>query len=287
MRVVLARDGAEREGVVGERGVLEDRVEDVEAEAVDARGEPVADDVEHRPLHRRVPVVEVGLEGEEARPVPLARGLVAVPAAPAQHRAPVVRRARRPRGRGPRARCRSHAWGSRASSATRGTTGAASERVVQHHVEDDLHPPGVDLADEALGVVERAVLGRDAEVVADVVAEVGLRALVEGGEPERLDAEPVQVVEPADDAPEVADAVAVRVGEGARIDLVDRRPLPPGNLGLSWCPLDPFPVPCSPGRKSSQPGEVRNPLRADGRGPERRFVEPETGKSRRLRRRAA
>jgi len=51
----------------------------------------------------------------------------------------------------------------------------------------------------------------DGRVVRDVVAEVGKRRGVDGGEPERVDAEPDEVLEPLRDSPQVSDAVAVGV----------------------------------------------------------------------------
>jgi hypothetical protein len=85
--------------------------------------------------------------------------------------------------------------------------------------------------EEAAALVEGAVLGRELEVRADVVAEVALRALVERRQPERLDAEVAQVVEPVDHPGEVPDAVAGEVIEGARVDLVDDGALPPRRVG--------------------------------------------------------
>ena len=82
--------------------------------------------------------------------------------------------------------------------------------------------------DQRVEVVERPELGRDARVVGDVVAEVGERARVDRAQPDRVHAQggigPAQVVEAAEDAGEVADAVAVRIGEGARVDLVEDAP---------------------------------------------------------------
>src|SRR5690606_28932803 len=71
----------------------------------------------------------------------------------------------------------------------------------------------------------------DAAVVGDVVAEVGHRRGLEGGQPDGVDAEPRQVVEAPADALEIADAVPVRVLVGARIDLVHDAVSPPGALG--------------------------------------------------------
>ena len=64
-------------------------------------------------------------------------------------------------------------------------------------------------------------------VVGDVVAEVDLRRGIEGREPDGVDAQVLQVVEPLGDAVQVADAVAVRVLKAARVNLVDDGVLPP------------------------------------------------------------
>ena len=67
----------------------------------------------------------------------------------------------------------------------------------------------------------------DVEVVADVVAVVGLRRRVARVEPDRVDAQIGEVWQSAADAGEIADAVAVRVGEGPHVQLVDDRRRPP------------------------------------------------------------
>ena len=58
-------------------------------------------------------------------------------------------------------------------------------------------------------------------VVGDVVAVVAQRRGVEGQQPDRVDAERLHVVELLGQAAEVADAVAVGVGEGLDVQLVD------------------------------------------------------------------
>src|SRR5690606_1605724 len=72
--------------------------------------------------------------------------------------------------------------------------------------------------------------GVDPAVVGDVVAAVGHRGGVPGGEPERVDAEVPQVGQARADAREVAHAVAVGVGERADVHLVDDRVAPPGGV---------------------------------------------------------
>src|SRR5687768_12968065 len=64
-------------------------------------------------------------------------------------------------------------------------------------------------------------------MVGDVVAEVGLRAAKERRQPDRLDAELLQIIEAVEHAREVADAVAVAVGERARVQVIDGRAPPP------------------------------------------------------------
>ena len=85
--------------------------------------------------------------------------------------------------------------------------------VVHHQVGDDPDAPAVGLLEELGDVVDLAGLGQHGEEVADVVAAVAQRRLVEGQQPEAVDAEPLEVVELLREPDEVADAVAVGVVE--------------------------------------------------------------------------
>ena len=67
--------------------------------------------------------------------------------------------------------------------------------VVGDPVEDDPDAAGVGIGQEAVEVIEGPEEGVDGAVVADVVAEVGHRRPVERREPQRVDAEPREVVE--------------------------------------------------------------------------------------------
>ena len=79
-------------------------------------------------------------------------------------------------------------------------------------------------------IVEGAEHRVDVAVVGDVVAEVGHRRSEDRAQPDALDLQGLQVVELAGDAGQITDPVTVRVREGARVDLVDGAPLPPGRL---------------------------------------------------------
>jgi hypothetical protein len=88
---------------------------------------------------------------------------------------------------------------------------------------------GADLpkARRQLFVGQRSEQRIDVAVVRHVVAEVLHGRGEHGRQPERVDAEPGEMVEPGAETHEIAHAVAVPVGERARVDLVDDGGLPP------------------------------------------------------------
>ena len=79
-------------------------------------------------------------------------------------------------------------------------------------------------------VGHRAEVLHDGAVVGDVVAVVVVGRLVDRGEPDDIDAELLEIRDAARDARQVADAVAVRILETARINLIDDGLFPPGLL---------------------------------------------------------
>src|SRR3954447_1925089 len=99
--------------------------------------------------------------------------------------------------------------------------------MVDHEVHYQPQPAAVHLDQQFLPVGERAELVHDALVVADVVAVVVVGRLVDRRQRDDVDAEFLQIVEPADDPFQVTDPIAVAVAEAARINLVDDAPLPP------------------------------------------------------------
>ncbi len=102
--------------------------------------------------------------------------------------------------------------------------------VVRDDVDDgpDAHPEG--LRDERLGLREGPEPRVDGTVVGDVVAAIRERGDVPRGDPDGIDAQVAQIAQARPDACDVADAVAVRVGEAARVDLVDDRVSPPARV---------------------------------------------------------
>src|SRR5438445_2472937 len=68
-------------------------------------------------------------------------------------------------------------------------------------------------------------------VVGDVVPPVMVRRRERRADPEGVDTEPLQMVELRDEPRQVADPVAVRIGVGAGIHLVQHEVLPPHQTG--------------------------------------------------------
>ncbi|MGX1251459.1 hypothetical protein RKD48_003970 [Streptomyces ambofaciens] len=211
--------------------VLDQRVRDVDAEAVDApvapepqRGAEVGADL-------LVVPVQVGLLGGEEVQVPLSVGHP-LPGAAAEDGLPVG-------GREFAVRAAALAEdvpvaGGRPRTGGQGLPepGVAVRGVVGDEVDDHLQAQPVGLGGHRVEVVQCAQARVDVAVVVDVVAAVGEFGRVEGAEPEGVDAEGGEVTQALGDAAQVAEPVAVGVGEAAGVDLVDDGlPPPVGVLG--------------------------------------------------------
>ncbi len=217
--------------------ILQHQPDHVHAEAVHAAVEPEAHVVEHGRQHVGVAVVQFRLAAVELVHVELAGGGVVGPGVAAEVGLPVVgqprlRRAVAGGGVGPDVGV---ALGVVAAAAALHEPGVLVRGVVGHQVEDDAQAAAVGLGQQAVEVGQRAEQGVDVAVVGHIVAEVVHRRREDGRNPDGVYVQGVQIVEPPADAVEVADAIAVRILEGARVDLVDDAGLPPvhGSLQLS------------------------------------------------------
>ena len=150
------------------------------------------------------------------------------PRRPAEDRLPAVRRlGRRPSPRPGRNQKRARSGEPGAAASASWNHGCSLETWFGTTSTIVRMPSSARLRDQLLGLVERPERRVDRAVVDDVVAVVGERRRVPGVEPERVDAEVAQVRQLGADAGEVADAVAVPVGEAPDVDLVDDRVAPP------------------------------------------------------------
>jgi hypothetical protein len=93
--------------------------------------------------------------------------------------------------------------------------------VVGDQVDDDLDATLVGIGQEPVEVGESPEGRIDSPVVGNVVTTIGHRRPIERRQPESVNAQVGEVVEPAGDAHQVAHAVAVAVGETPYVHLVD------------------------------------------------------------------
>jgi hypothetical protein len=108
--------------------------------------------------------------------------------------------------------------------------------VVHDEVQHDPDAPLARLVHEHLEVAHLAEPRVHAEVVSDVVPAVTPRRRVDGVQPDRGDAQAGQVIQPGDQAPEVAYPVVVGVLEQPDVNGVeDAGPVPAGNHHRSSC----------------------------------------------------
>jgi len=229
-------------GRVGVAGLLAQSVRHVDAEAVDAAVEPEPQDVVELLANLVARPVEVRLGGvEQVQVPPAAGGAVSMvqlrPRRPAEVARPVVGRARavavaahevvaRPRALGPagsRGRwMRGRAFGQRGSEPH-----VLAGRVVGDDVDDHAQAEGMRLHHQRLRLLHGAEHRVDVAVVGHVVPGIVHGRGVEGRDPQRVGAQLGDVPQVRADSGDVTDAVAIRVGEGARVHLVDDGVAPP------------------------------------------------------------
>ena len=99
--------------------------------------------------------------------------------------------------------------------------------VIDDQLGDHANAAPVRLAQKDSEILQRAVIGMDAGVVGDIVTVVAQRRGIKGQQPERRDAQVLEIIELFREPDKIADAVAVAVAKGAHVDLVDDRVLVP------------------------------------------------------------
>ena len=107
--------------------------------------------------------------------------------------------------------------------------------VVDDELGDDAQAALMGLAHEDAEIRHRAVARIDVAVIGDVVAVVAQRRGIERQQPDRRDAQLLQIVELPGQAGEIADAVVIGVEERLDVQLVDDRVLVPIALDFRIC----------------------------------------------------
>ena len=223
--------------VIGEGEVLRNQVDDVHTEAVHALVQPEAHDVVDLFADLRVLPVQVGLLDGEVVQVELAGRLVPFPHGGAEAGNPVVRRNRlavlvEALGVAPDVVV---AVGVVLGGACLLEPFVLVRGVVDDQVHHELDAVLVRGFEQLIEVFHGAELGHDGAVIGNVVAVVIVRGSVDGREPQHLNTQLGEVRNLLGNAGQIADAVAIGVVEGAGVDLVDHRFLPPLGLGRHDC----------------------------------------------------
>ena len=134
--------------------------------------------------------------------------------------------------------------------------------VVDDQIDEDADASVVGLVDQLDEVAERAQVGMDRVEVGDVVAVVPIRARMDGVQPDAGDTEPGQVVEPVDEARQVADPVPVGILVGVDVEAVDDSLTEPSFGHRHPLPADPLQDTAPrarPAKGKPAPGENEQP----------------------------
>ena len=107
--------------------------------------------------------------------------------------------------------------------------------MVGDDIDDDLDIGLVRGFGEFVEIVHGAEFRIDVAVIVDIIPAVGELARVEGAEPNRVDAQLLEVADAAGNTGDVAKAGTGGVLERTRIDLIDHRLMPPGRCGAIRC----------------------------------------------------
>jgi hypothetical protein len=87
--------------------------------------------------------------------------------------------------------------------------------MINHEVDEDAHAALLGAVGKFDKIAEGAVTRIDAVVIGDVIAVVATGRGLERHQPDRRDAEAVQIVQPAHQPLEIADPVAIGIHVGA------------------------------------------------------------------------
>src|SRR5262249_1036318 len=104
-------------------------------------------------------------------------------------------------------------------------------RVIHDQLDHDLQIARMRGSQECLKVLHRPIARMYVQVVGDIVAVVTKGRRIKRKEPDASYAEVLEIIEFADEALKVADAIVVRIGEGPDVQLIDDGILIPERVG--------------------------------------------------------
>ena len=100
--------------------------------------------------------------------------------------------------------------------------------VVGDDIDDDLDISGMCLRDQVVNILQCSEERIHVSVISYVVSTVVQRRCVEGGEPQGIDTERLEVIKAADDSGDITHPIALAIGKGSWINLIHDGIAPPG-----------------------------------------------------------
>src|SRR5208282_6302480 len=106
--------------------------------------------------------------------------------------------------------------------------------VIQYHFDDDSNAAAVGRIQKIAEILQGSIAGVDSVVIRNVVPVVAKRRRKERHQPDRIDAEFLQISDLLLKSLKVPDAVAVAVVKSADVDLVNDCILVPKHILIQW-----------------------------------------------------
>ena len=104
--------------------------------------------------------------------------------------------------------------------------------VVDDEIHEDIHIALLCLGNQLIHIVHRAEARVDIVIIGNIIALIRERRAVDRREPDDVDTELLEIIQFADNALQITDAVAVRVTEALRVNLIGYFFLPPFSFHL-------------------------------------------------------
>ena len=104
--------------------------------------------------------------------------------------------------------------------------------MVYHQIHNEAEAVGMGRGQHLIKILHRAKFLHDGLIIADIVAIVIVRRLVNRRKPDHVHTELLKIIHFFNDAPEIANAVSVAVLKASGIDLINHGFLPPEALRL-------------------------------------------------------
>src|SRR5215468_9664896 len=100
-------------------------------------------------------------------------------------------------------------------------------RMIRDIVQKDFELTPMGLGHELIKVCQSTKEGIDIRIVRDIVAKVSHGGWKDRRQPERIDPQPLEIIESTGNASQITNAITITVHKRARIDMIDHAALPP------------------------------------------------------------